>query len=174
MVRDFVKNTPWRSREEKTTIQAFHKLVWHLECPREEVPFIYRILKVMKKNRSIYKLLGQNVKIMKNVGRDAPPSLKMELASYVHWHTAYQMSINHVALRGLVNPDKRVELFRLVDGDGDAQESVTTSVREIMTKHRVDHLCLWQGMFQNDNGSWKGFNSRRSSPLSPTKERGHK
>ena len=68
MVRDFVKNTPWRSREEKTTIQAFHKLVWHLECPCKEVPFIYRILKVMKKNRLIYKLLGQNVKIMKSVG----------------------------------------------------------------------------------------------------------
>ncbi len=44
MVCDFVKNTPWRSREEKVTIQAFHKLVWHLECPQEEVPFIYRIL----------------------------------------------------------------------------------------------------------------------------------
>ena len=159
MVRDFVKNTPWRSREEKVTIQAFHKLVWHLECPREEVPFIYRIIKVMKKNRSIYKLLGQNVKIMKNIGRDAPPSLKMELASYVHWHTAYQMSINSVALRGLVNPDKRVELFRLDDGDGDTQESVVTSVREIMSKHRVDHLCLWQGIFQNDDGSWKGFHS---------------
>ena len=160
MVRDFVKNTPWRSREEKTTIPALHKLVWHLECPRKEVPFIYRILKVMEKNRSIHKLLGQNVKIMKNVGRDAPPSLKMELASYVHWHTAYQMSINHVVLRGLVNPDKRVELFRLVaDGDGDAQESVITSVREILTKHKVDHLRLWQGMFQNDDGSWKGFYS---------------
>ena len=70
------------------------------------------------------------------------------------------MSINHVALRGLVNPDKRVELFRLADGDGDAQESVITSVREILTKHRVDHLCLWQGMFQNDDGSWKGFAAR--------------
>ncbi len=88
MVQDFVKNTPWRSREEKVLIQAFHKLVWHLECPREEVHFIYHILKVMKKNRSIYKLLGQNIKIMKNVSRDAPPGLKMELASYVHWHTA--------------------------------------------------------------------------------------
>jgi hypothetical protein len=153
MVRDFVKNTPWRSREEKVTIQAFHKLVWHLECPHEEVHFIYRILKVMKKNRSIYKLLGQNIKIMKNVGRDAPPGLKMELASYVHWHTAYQMSINHAALRGLVNPDKRVELTRLEDGDGDSQESVITSVREILMKHRVDHLCLWQGMFQNNDGS---------------------
>jgi hypothetical protein len=159
MVRDFVKNTPWRNREEKTTIQAFHKMVWHLECPREEVAFIYRILKVMKKNRSIYKSLGLNVKIMKNIGRDAPPGLKMELASYVHWHTAYQMSINHTALRGLVNPDKRVELFRLDDGDGDSQDSVVTSVREIMTKHKVDHLCLWQGMFQNDDGSWRGFYS---------------
>jgi hypothetical protein len=107
----------------------------------------------MKKNMSIYKLLGQNVKIMKNIGRDTPPSLKMELASYVHWHTAYQMSINHVALRGLVNPDKRVELFRLADGNGDAQESVITSLREILMKHRVDHLCLWQGMFQNNNSS---------------------
>ncbi len=69
------------------------------------------------------------------------------------------MSINNVALRGLVNPDKRVELFRLADEDGDEQESVTTSVREIMTKHRIDRLCLWQGMFQNDDGSWKGFYS---------------
>jgi len=61
MVRDFVKNTPWRSREEKVTIKAFHKLVWHLKCPREEVGFIYCILKVMKKNRLIYcprRLLG--------------------------------------------------------------------------------------------------------------------
>ncbi len=84
MVRDFVKNTPWQRREEKTTILALHKLVWHLECPREEIPYIYCILKVMEKNRSIHKLLGQNVKIMKNVDRDAPPSLKMELTSYVH------------------------------------------------------------------------------------------
>jgi len=83
----------------------------------------------------------------------------MELASYVHWHTTYQMSINSVALRGLVNSDKRVELFRLADGNGDAQESVVTLVRKIMTKHRVDRLCLWQGMFQNDDGSWKGFYS---------------
>jgi hypothetical protein len=157
MVQDFVKNTPWQSREEKTTIQAFHKLVWHLECPCEEVPFIYCILKVMKKNRFIYKLLGQNAKIMKNVGRDAPPSLKMELASYVHWHTAHQMSINHAAMHGLVNTNKRVELFHLADGNGNAQESVITSVQEILTKHRVDHLCLWQGMFQNNDGSWKGF-----------------
>jgi hypothetical protein len=88
-----------------------------------------------------------------------PPSLKVELASYVHWHTAYQMSINHVALRGLVNLDKRVELLRLANSNGDAQESIITSVQETLTKHRVDHLCLWQGMFQNNNGSWKGFYS---------------
>ena len=111
----------------------------------------------MKKNRSIYKLLGQNIKIMKNVGRDASPGLRMELASYVHWHPAYQMSINSVALHGLVNPDKWVELFRLEDGKGDAQESVVTLVCEIMSKHRVDRVCLWQGIFQNDNGSWKRF-----------------
>ncbi len=61
MVRNFVKNMPWRSREEKVTIQAFHKLVWHLECPSAEVPFIYWILKVMKKNKSTYKLLGYGV-----------------------------------------------------------------------------------------------------------------
>jgi hypothetical protein len=94
---------------------------------------------------------------MKNVGCDAPPGLRMELASYVHWHTAYQMSINSVNLRGLVNPDKRFELFWLEDGNRDAQESTVTSVREIMSKHRFDRLCLWQGIFQNDDGSWKGF-----------------
>jgi hypothetical protein len=129
MIQGFVKNTPWRSREEKTTIHAFHKLVWHLECPREEVPFIYCIFKVMKKNRLIYNPLGHIIKIMKNFGQDAPPSLKLELASYVHWYTVYQMSINHVALRGQVNLDKQVKLFRLDDSAGNAQESVITSAR---------------------------------------------
>jgi hypothetical protein len=52
MVRNFVKNTPWWSREEKVTIQAFHKLVWHLECSSNEVSFIYQIL-IMKKNKPI-------------------------------------------------------------------------------------------------------------------------
>jgi hypothetical protein len=96
---------------------------------------------------------------MKNVGCDAPPGHRMELTSYVHWHTAYQMSINSVALRGLINPDKWVELFRLEDGKGDALKSVVTLVHKIMSKHRVDRLCLWQGIFQNDDGSWKGFYS---------------
>jgi hypothetical protein len=77
-----------------------------------------------------------------SVATPLPASLRMELASYVHWHTAYQMSINSVALCDLVNPDKHVELFRLEDGGGDAQESVVTSVHEIMAKNRVDHLCL--------------------------------
>jgi hypothetical protein len=67
------------------------------------------------------------------------------------------MSFNSIALRGLVNPKKWVELFRLEVGNGDAQESVVTLVRKIMLKHRGDHLYLWQGIFQNDNGSWTGF-----------------
>ena len=158
MVQDFVENTPWSNREEKVTIQAFHKLVWHLECPRAKVPFIYQILKVMKKNKSIYKLLGCGVCIMKNMGRDAPLGLR-EMASYVHWHMAYRMSINHVFLRGLVNPDKPVELTQLLDGDGDLKENIVTMVWEIMTKHPVDHLPLWQGIFQNNDGSWRGFDS---------------
>jgi len=53
---------------------------------------------------------------------ERPPSLRMELASYVHWHTAYQMSINSIALRGLVNPVKYVELFRLADGNGGSRD----------------------------------------------------
>jgi hypothetical protein len=56
MARDFVKNTPWRNREEKSTIQAYHKTAWHLECPQQEVDRLYTILKVMKKNKSINKL----------------------------------------------------------------------------------------------------------------------
>ncbi len=33
------------------------------------------------------------------------------------------------------------------------------TVREIMTKHKVAHLPLWQGIFQNNDGSWRGFSS---------------
>jgi hypothetical protein len=96
---------------------------------------------------------------MKNVGRDAPPGLRMEMASYVHWHMAYQMSINHVALRDLVNPNKPVELTWLLNGNGDPQENVVMTVREIMTKHKVAHLPLWYGIFQNNNGSLRGLYS---------------
>jgi hypothetical protein len=54
MVRDFVRNTLWRNRKEKTTIQAFHKIAWQMECPSADVDKLYTILKVMKKNKSFF------------------------------------------------------------------------------------------------------------------------
>jgi hypothetical protein len=146
MVRDFMKNTPWRSREEKSTIQAFHKIAWHLECPREEVEMFYTLIKVMKKNKSLYRLLGYSVTVTKNPGSDALLGMRAKLAQAVHWHTSFQMSVNHIPLRGMVNPDKPVELHRMEDEDGDPQESVITTVREIMSKHKINHLPLWQGI----------------------------
>ncbi len=98
MVRDFVKNTPWRSREEKSTIQAFHKIAWHLECPREAVDRFYTLIKVMKKNKTLYPLLGYSVMVTKNPGPNALPGMRTKLAQAVHWHTLFQMSINHVQL----------------------------------------------------------------------------
>ncbi len=50
MVHDSVRNTPWRNREEKTMIQAYHKITWQMECPSLDVDKLYSILKVMKKN----------------------------------------------------------------------------------------------------------------------------
>jgi hypothetical protein len=61
MVQDFVKNTPWRNREKKLTIQPNHKMAWHLEAPCHEVDWLYTILEVMKKKRSINKLFGNKV-----------------------------------------------------------------------------------------------------------------
>ncbi len=157
MVGDFVKNTPWRSREEKSTIQAFHKIAWHLECPWDQVDFFYTLIKVMKKNKSLYPLLGYSITVTKKPGPDALPGLRMKLAQVVHWHTSFQMLINHAPLRGLVDPDKLVELHRMKDKKGDPQESVFTSVRGVMSKHKINHLPLWQAILQNDDGSWKGF-----------------
>jgi hypothetical protein len=53
MVRDFVWNTLWRNCKEKTTIQAFHKIAWQMEFPSSDVDKLYKITKVMKKNKSI-------------------------------------------------------------------------------------------------------------------------
>jgi hypothetical protein len=78
----------------------------------------------------------------------------MRLASTVHYHTSFQMSINHVALRGLVNLDKEVEISRFEDKDRDPQESAVITVRQVLAKHRVNNLPLWQGFFQNNEGSW--------------------
>jgi hypothetical protein len=159
MVRDFVRNTPWRNREEKSSIQAFHKTAWHLECPCYAVDKLYTIIKVMKKNRSINKLFGDKALAIKNPGYEASPAHKMRLASAVHFHTSFQMSVNHVALRGLVNPDKEVYLSREQDEDGMEQDAVKKSVRSILMNHKVPHLSLWQCICQNNDGSWKGYYS---------------
>ncbi len=157
MVRDFVKNTPWRSWEEKTPIQAFHKIAWHLECPQEAADRFYTLIKVMKKNKTLYCILGYSVTVTKNPGPNALPGMRTKLAQAVHWHTSFQMLINHVPLQGLVNPDKVMELHRVENKEGDPQESVFTSVREVMSKHKINHLPFWQGILPNDDGSWKGF-----------------
>jgi hypothetical protein len=54
MVWDFVWNTPWKNCKEKTTIKAFHKIAWQMECPSSDVDKLYTILKVMKKNKSCF------------------------------------------------------------------------------------------------------------------------
>jgi hypothetical protein len=54
MVGGFVWNTPLQNRKEKTTIQAFHMITWQMECPSSDVDKLYTILKVMKKNKSIF------------------------------------------------------------------------------------------------------------------------
>ncbi len=157
MVRDFVKNTPWQSWEEKSTIQVFHKVAWHLECPQEAVDLFYTLIKVIKKNKTLYRLLGYSMTLTKNPGPDALPGMRTKLVQAVDWHTSFQMSINHVPLQGLFDPDKVVELHCVGDEEGDPQESVFTSVREVMLKHKINHLPLWQGTLQNDDGSWKRY-----------------
>jgi hypothetical protein len=118
---------------------------------------VLHLIKVMKKNKTLCHLLGYSVTVTKNPGPDASPGMRMKLAQAVHWHTSFQMSINHVPLQELVDPDKVVELHCVEDKEGDPQELVFTSVREVMSKHKIKHLPLWQGILQNDNGSWKGY-----------------
>ncbi len=117
----------------------------------------YTLIKVMKKNKTLYRLLGYSVTNTKDPGPDASPGMRTKLAQAVHWHTSFQMLINHAPLQGLVGPDKVVELHCVEDEEGDPQESVFISVREVMSKNKINHLPLWQGILQKDNGSWKGY-----------------
>jgi hypothetical protein len=159
LIRDFVKNTPWRSREEKSTIQAYHKLAWQLECPTDEADCIYKLLKAMKTNKSIYRVLGDSAIILRAPGPKASEDMKKQLGMAVAFHTAFQMSINFVMLRGFLDPDKAVEVNRIEDEDGDDQEAVRLLVRQVMYSHKVNHLPLWQAIVQNDDGSWCGYYS---------------
>ena len=159
LIRDFVKNTPWRAREEKSTIQAYHKLAWQLECPTEEADRIYKLLKAMKTNKSIYRVLGDSATILRAPGPKASEDMKKQLGMAVAFHTAFQMSINFVILRGFLDPDKAVEVNRIEDEDGDDQEAVRLSVRQVMYSHKVNHLPLWQAIVQNEDGSWRGYYS---------------
>ena len=67
------------------------------------------------------------------------------------------MSVNHVALRGLINPEKEVYLSREEDKDGMEQDPVKKTVQSILMGHKVHHLSLWQCIFQNNNKSWKEY-----------------
>jgi hypothetical protein len=94
---------------------------------------------------------------VKNPGPNATPQMKQRLASAVHFHTLFQMLINHVALRGLVDPDKLVQIDCIEDEDGNPQDLVQISIRQILFKYKIHHLPLWQSILQNDNGSWHGY-----------------
>ncbi len=72
-----MRKTPWRNREEKSPIQAVHKLDWQLECPSSKVDRFYQILKVMKNNKSMCRLLGLGLMLERNPGLDALPVLRM-------------------------------------------------------------------------------------------------
>jgi hypothetical protein len=159
MIWDFVRNMPWRNREEKTTIQAYHKLAWHLECPTKEADRMYKLLKAMKTNKMIYRLLGESATILCAPGPSAGPELRKKLATAVNFHTSFQMCINHIPLRGLVDLDKAVELVHLDDKDGDVQEAVKLTMRQVLFSHKVDRLPLWQLIVRNDDGSWCGYYS---------------
>jgi hypothetical protein len=54
--------------------------------------------------------------------------MKQRLASAVHFHMSFHMSVNHVALQGLVNPDKQVTIDHLEDEDRDPQVSILISI----------------------------------------------
>jgi hypothetical protein len=113
----------------------------------------------MKKNKSINKLFGDKALVIKNPGFEALPVHKMRLARAVHFHTSFQMSVNHVALHGLVNPNKEVYLSCEQDEDGMEQDTIKETVRSILMNHKVKHLSLWQCICQIDDGSWKGYYS---------------
>ncbi len=157
MIWDFVRNMPWRNREEKTTIQAYHKLAWHLECLTEEADRMYKLLKAMKTNKMLYCLFGESVTIFCAPGPSAGPELRKKLATAVNFHTSFQICINHVPLRGLVDPDKAVKLVCLYDKDGDVQEAVKLTMHQVIFSHKINCLSLWQLIVQNDDGSWRDY-----------------
>ena len=114
---------------------------------------MYTLLKAMKSNKSLYRILGESATFLRAPGPNASKDTRKKLATAVSFHTAFQMSINHVPLRGLLDPDKEVVLKRMEDEDGDDQEEVRLTVRQIMFSHKFNHLPLWQAIVQNDDGS---------------------
>jgi hypothetical protein len=68
--------------------------------------------------------------------------MKQQLASTVHFHSSFQMSINHVTMKGLVYPNKEVKISRLESKVGDPQEFIMISVCQVLSKHKINHLPL--------------------------------
>ncbi len=118
---------------------------------------MYKLLKSMKSNKTLYRLLGESATILRAPGPLAGAEVNKKLVTAVNFHTSFQMCINHVPLRRLVDPDKAVKLVQMEDEDGDIQEAVKLTVHQVLFSHKVNHLPLWQSILQTNDGSWRGY-----------------
>ena len=59
---------------------------------------MYKLLKAMKSNKWLYRVLGELATILRAPGPNASEDMRKKLATAVSFHTAFQMSINHVPL----------------------------------------------------------------------------
>ena len=76
----------------------------------------------------------------------------------VERHAAVQQSLGRVTFKGLLDADRRFELERMMDVNGDKQQPVTMSVRDVLMGWKGERgVRLFQTIALREDGNWDGF-----------------
>ena len=157
VLKDFVKNTPFEPRDEDEDLPAWAKQALHLELPREHQEFVTEVMLFMMDSGKWKRLFGTFTWIAINPGFNASSTDSNTLGVMVERHSAVMRNIGKVTLKGLLLPDKEMELLLLPDKNGEERKPVQRTIRDIMMNVKVNGLSLWQAIVPNNDGGWDGY-----------------
>ena len=97
---------------------------------------------------------GYHAWIGHNPGFDCQADEKRDLGVQVERHAAVQQSLGRVTFKGLLDVDRRFELERMMDVNGDKQQPVTMSLHDILMGWKGERgVCLFQTIATKEDGN---------------------
>ena len=105
----------------------------------------------------VQKVLGDFSWVGINPGNGSTGLEKSNLDIMINRHSAVQLSLGRVQLRGLLDADKEILLDMELDTKGKERQPVMRLVRQIIAHQRVMGIKLLQCIVMRHDGIYEGF-----------------